>query len=244
MSILIYSKLDTASGNATLAERLATILGRDEAVILRRLPPRLPEDTTALAGEITALRLLAGEHKITLAIGIHCYRAGAVLHAALGGRVPYLLIASGTDLNPDPQKNTANATLRQAIAGSAAVVALSPELHDKAAALIAETSTAQPPPLQLIPQAPSIDTPSHYSLRAALGLRPEQKLILLPAGIRPVKGIALAIESAAQALLEHPEHVFAVLGTVLDANYHAHCASLINEWRLLKGSEIFEGLAA
>lgn len=240
MSLLIYSKLEPASGNATSAERLAALFGADEPVIVRGLAPELPDDAMALGKEVEALRQLAEDQQITLAIGIHCYRAGVVLHAAFAGRLPYLLIASGTDLNVDwsprdslrLQKNPTNAALRAAVADSGGIVALSPDLHTKAAALIAELPAERRPPLVLIPQAPNIDTSSTYSLRAALGLQPEQKLILLPAGIRPVKGVALAIESTAQALLEHPDHVFVILGPPLDANYHAHCASLIGEWRL------------
>lgn len=248
MSLLIYSKLEPASGNATSAQRLAAVFGADEPVIVRGLAPELPDDAAALAKEVETLRQLAEAQQITLAIGIHCYRAGAVLHAAFAGRLPYLLIASGTDLNVDlspsdslrsshgdslrSQKNPTNAALRAAVADSAGIVALSPDLQTKATALIAELPAGQRPPLVLIPQAPNIDTHSTYSLRTALGLTAEQKLILLPAGIRPVKGVALAIESTAQALLEHPEHVLVILGPPLDANYHAHCASLIGEWRL------------
>lgn len=240
MSLLIYSKLEPASGNATSAERLAALFGADEPVIVRGLPGELPDDRVAITKEVETLRQLANAQRITLAIGIHCYRAGAVLHAAFAGRVPYLLIASGTDLNVDlsqgdslrSQESPANAALRAAIGNAAGIVALSPDLQAKAAALIAELPAAQRPPLVLIPQAPDIATNSTYSLRAELGLPPGQKLILQPAGIRPVKGVALAIESTAQALLEHPGHVFVILGPPLDANYHAHCASLIGEWRL------------
>jgi glycosyltransferase involved in cell wall biosynthesis len=159
-----------------------------------------------------------------------------VLDAAFGPRSPIrspiLLIASGTDLNLDLQNSSRVAAMALAMAAADAVVALSPDLRDQARALLGTD-------VRLILQAPSVDTASDYSLRRALGLGDEQPLVLLPAGIRPVKGIALAIEAGAQALLEFPEHVMVILGPVLDADYHAHCASLIREWslrhRALKG---------
>ena len=236
MSLLIYSKLEAASGNATSTERLAACLGASEPVIVRALAPELPDDTAARQRELAALRQLAADAKLTLAIGIHCYRTGTLLHQAYAGKLPYLLVASGTDLNADLADPRRAGPLREAMAGAAGIVALSPELHDKAAAALAALPAEQRPPLQLIPQAPDLATGSTYSLRATLGLAADQKLILLPAGLRPVKGVALAIEVMAQALLEHPDHVFVVLGPPLDANYHAHCASLINEWRLRQRS--------
>lgn len=261
MSILIYSKLDPASGNATSAERLAGFLAADEPIVLRHIGESLPDDPAALADEIAALRRLADEAQLTLAIGIHCSRAGLALHAAFGGRIPYLLIASGTDLNAvaamppasDEEKRhaadgdlrrlqkispnaTFSATLRAVMAGAAAIVTLSPDLQRKADAVLATLPPNERPPAQLIPQAPGLATSSTFSLRAALGLSAEQKLIVLPAGVRPVKGVAFAIEAMSQALLDHPTHVFAILGPALDADYHAHCASLIGEWRLRQRS--------
>lgn len=236
MGLLIYSKLEAASGNATSTERLAACLGATQPVIVRGLAPELPDDATARERELTALRQLAADAPLSLAIGIHCYRTGTLLHQAFGGQLPYLLIASGTDLNVDLYDARREAALRAAMAGAAGIVALSPDLQQKAAAALAALPAERRPPLVLIPQAPDLATGSTYSLRATLGLAAHQKLILLPAGLRPVKGVALAIESMAQALLDHPDHVFVVLGPALDANYHAHCASLIAEWRLRQRS--------
>lgn len=245
MSLLIYAKHDPASGNATSAHRLAGFLEAEGPVILRELPPEgtghpgadeSSQQAHAVAQEVAALRDLASTRQIRLAIGIHCYRSGILLQQAFATadepRVPYALIASGTDLNIDLQNKVRNATLRAAMKQSAGIAALSPDMHDKAEEVLAELLPDQRPPLALIVQAPAVETNSSYSLRAALGLSATQKLILLPAGIRPVKGVAFAIEAMAQALIDHPEHVFAVIGPVLDADYHAHCASLIGEWRL------------
>ena len=254
MSVLIYAKLDPGTGNATSAARLAAIVGRNHPVILRGLVAGVPEDDAALACEVAALRALAAREQLTLAIGIHCYRAGAVLDAAFAGSLPYVLIASGTDLNVDrldgdsrqsppgdslrsphrdslrSQKKPINATLCQAIAHASALIALSPELHDKAA-LLAELPAEQRPPLTLIPQAPDFATSSTHSLRSMLHLAPDQKLILLPAGIRAVKGVTLAIDSMAPALLEHPDHVFAIVGPVVDRDYHGRCEARISAWQ-------------
>ena len=245
MSVLIYAKLDPASGNATSAGRLAGFLETEGPVILRGLPPEdtgklgthdSNNETEAVALEVAALRSLATNRQIKLAIGIHCYRSGILLQQAFASsgesRVPYALIASGTDLNIDLQNKARNATLRAAMKQSAGIAALSPDMHDKAEEILTELPPDQRPPLALILQAPEVETDSSYSLRAALGLSATQKLILLPAGIRPVKGVAFAIEAMAQALIDYPEHVFAVLGPVFDTDYHAHCASLIGEWRL------------
>ena len=253
MTILIYSKLEIASGNATLATRLHRILeGAGETVLLRALPPELPEDAEALNREIETLRQQASAQRITLVIGIHCYRAGAVLQQAFGSTtprpLPYLLIASGTDLNADLQNISCNATLCAAIADSAGVATLSPELQIKAQELLAHLNLNHPVEVTHIPQAPDLPQNASFSLKSVLGLQQEQKLILLPAGLRPVKDVRFAIEAMAQALIDHPDHVFAVLGPRTDAQYHAQCASLMGEWRLrhrsLKGRmHLLDGLS-
>jgi len=251
MRTLIYSKLGNGCGNTTSAERLAGFLRERGEVFLRGISPELPENAEARDREIGALRQMVIDHMIDLVIGIHAYRAGTMLQAAFGSKdspaVPYLLIASGTDLNLDLQNIARHAAMRSAFAGAAGIVALSPEILEKATALCRESTPPLAPPPVYIPHAPDFATTSSYSLRAALGLVSTQSLILLPAGIRPVKGIALAIESMAQALLEHPDHVLAILGPTLDPDYHAHCASLIGEWRLrhrsLKGRmHLLDGL--
>ena len=140
MRTLIYSKLEPASGNATSALRLAEGLRERGEVFIRALPPNVPDDPAASAREIQALRQVREENGITLAIGIHCYRAGTLLQLAFGDaatQTPYVLVASGTDVNVNLQKKPQDAALTQAIAHAAGLVSLSPDIFDKLAQLLA-----------------------------------------------------------------------------------------------------------
>lgn len=215
--LLIVSKLAAASGNATTAGELAAILGARGTVLLRPLPNA--EDAAAAAREIEALRDFVARERIDFVLGIHAWRAGVLLDGAFAdGNPPWALLVSGTDANHDLDDAGRRASMQKALHAAECGFVLAKDL----AARVAAAFPALPPLLRLAPAAlqPAV---SAFSLRRRLALAAAARLVLLPAGIRPVKDIRFAIAAAAPLLAEHPEQVLVIVGPTLDAAYAAAC---------------------
>lgn len=218
-ALLICGKLTPATGNAETARRYAAAWSAQADVRFRPLPAA-PDSTTSpamLAREAVRLRELAAREGLDLAFGIHLHRAGAPLHAAFAGEetpLPYGLLASGTDVNAD----LAEAAKRPAIAAALAAADFLICLNDGQR----QALTGLPAPAGTTVLANGIDvvTASRFSLRAALGLPENARLVLLPAALRRLKGVLPAIEALAAPLAEDfPGHVLVVLGPPLEADY-------------------------
>lgn len=221
--VLIVSKLHAACGNHTTALDLARILAPDATVLFRPLPSAVPHDAAATAREAAALADDVAREGIDLVLGIHAWRCGALFLAAFRNcAVPWLLVFSGTDANGDLADPARRPTLGAALAACAGSLSLSADMADRVHAAF----PALPRP-RLLQPPPRVTPHSGASLRRRLHLRPAQRLVLMPAGIRPVKGVRFAIDAGARALRQHPQDVLVIVGPVLDADYAQGCDAAI-----------------
>ncbi|HEX5802273.1 MAG TPA: ChbG/HpnK family deacetylase [Azospira sp.] len=232
-TILIYGKLTPATGNAETARRYAAAWSAS-ADVRRRPLLADPADPAALAREVRRLRELAAREALDLAFGIHLYRAGAPLAAAfasatahvnedntdagngIAAPLPFGLLASGTDANADLADPAKRAAIADAVGAADFLFCLSDDLRARLRdlALPADTSVL----------ANGIDVVSDrhpgYSLRAALGLAPDARLVLFPAGLRRLKGVLPTVEALAAPLAAtFRTHVLVILGPALEADY-------------------------
>ncbi len=121
--------------------------------------------------------------------GFHCYRSREAVRAVVVAHpAPYVLTATGTDLNHDLLDADRTDEVLAMLGGCARLVVF----HESMRARV----TAAAPPLAdktvLIPQAVQLPT-SDRDFRSERGLGPDEVVFLLPAGLRPVKNNAFAI---------------------------------------------------
>ncbi len=220
-ALLICGKLTPATGNAETARRYAAAWSALADVRFRPLPaaPDAATSPAVLAREAIRLRELAAREGIDLAFGIHLHRAGALLHAAFAGEetpLPYGLLASGTDVNADLAEAAKRPAIAAALAAADFLICLNDGQRQALAGLPAPAETT------VLANGIDVATASHFSLRAALDLPADARLVLLPAALRRLKGVLPAIEALAAPLAEDfPEHVLVVLGPPLEADYAA-----------------------
>jgi predicted glycoside hydrolase/deacetylase ChbG (UPF0249 family)/glycosyltransferase involved in cell wall biosynthesis len=236
-TIVLYGKLTPATGNAETARRYAAAGAAIANVRFRPLAADT-EKPQPLARETLRLRELAARETLDLALGIHLYRAGAPLAAAFATPdappLPYGLLASGTDANADVDDPARAAAMASALETADFLLCLNEAQKPRLREFRLPTDTT------VLGNGIDIGTPSSYSLRQALGLANNAKLILFPAGIRRLKGVLPLIEALAAPLASnYSTHVLVVLGPVLEHDYaaaiHTRIAALQAEQPGLRG---------
>ncbi|OQA34041.1 MAG: hypothetical protein BWY57_00784 [Betaproteobacteria bacterium ADurb.Bin341] len=213
-TVLIYSKLTPATGNAETARRYAAAWSTEANIRFRPLPP----EGAPLAVEQKRLRELANREHLDLAFGIHIYRAGLPLTLAFASddrhRLSFGLLASGTDANADIEIPQHRQAMLESLRHARFLICLTEDLRHRLQDLaLPEDTTVQPHGIDL-------RTGSNYSLRSALQLGRENRLILFPASLRRIKGILPAIEALAEPLANRwTTHVLIILGPALEPSY-------------------------
>ena len=201
--LIVVPEQDRATGNRISAERFARRLrvhGHEVALCPTPLDPLpLRRAVAAFAPEVALL--------------LHAYRSGSPWLEA-GCPCPFLVFLTGTDLNhglDDPQQAP---TIRQTLAGAGSILLQNPLL----AAAFRERLPALAPRLQLLPPAVELGT-EPYPLRRRHGLPADRPLLLLPAGVRPVKGQRELLALLAGLVPQVPPFHLAYCGPLLDAGY-------------------------
>lgn len=236
-TLLIYGKLTPATGNAETARRYAAAWSSLAEIRFRPVPADIASPQ-ALAGEARRLREFAARERLDLACGIHLYRAGEPLATAFAGAdappLPYGLLASGTDANADIDVPERSNAIGAALAHADFLLCLNDTQKLRLATLSLPTDTT------VLGNGIEVSTDSQYSLRAALGLGGEARLVLFPASLRRLKGVLPLIEALAETLATRfPEHVLVILGPPLEPAYaeevRARIAALTAEYPALHG---------
>ena len=185
--ILFLSSLIPATGNCITAKRISSYLSPPHSVCLESAD--VAEPTTPL------------DH-YTLAIGLHCWRAGRFFPLPNGA--PSILLLGGTDMNDHPAGGgeERSAVMLRALRASSAIVAFSLTMSSSLTrflstrGVLGEEAASVLRKLHCIPQgievAPLKDTVEEAgaeegNLRALLGLPAATPLVLLVAGLRAVK---------------------------------------------------------
>ncbi|MCX5612999.1 MULTISPECIES: glycosyltransferase [unclassified Streptomyces] len=170
-AMIIAAIADSApgTGNDTTIRRIAAHLSSVGHEVRLVEASALPE---VLADGVGGLSFDA-------AIVTHAVAAGEIRHSL---NVPYIVVFGGTDLNEFSLDPAHFAVMTEAVAGAEALVAFNDDFVLRCLALWPDTIGK----LYSIPQAVDTD-PSDFSLKNRLGLPDDSKVLLLPAGLRPVK---------------------------------------------------------
>ncbi|WP_430787968.1 glycosyltransferase [Actinoplanes sp. G11-F43] len=158
------------------------------------------------------LRDLAGRHDAHLVIGAHAYLAGM---AFAGLPVPSVIAFGGTDLNEFAHDPEAMAVMTGAVHRAAGLVAFSRDFLDQGRRLWPAAAGR----MRLIPQAVAGEPDLSYSLRAGLGIGDDGVLLLLPAGLRPVKDPLLLIDTVQRWHREDPRVHLVIAGMEYDDTF-------------------------
>lgn len=118
---------------------------------------------------------------VDLLIGTHAYLSGSVFAEA---SLPYILILSGTDVDVDAFDPRRMALMQAAVDSAAAVVCYDDDHLERARTLWPRARSR----LVRVPKGVQC-VPSGFSVRNLLGLEPEDRVFLLPAGLRAVKDV-------------------------------------------------------
>jgi glycosyltransferase involved in cell wall biosynthesis len=218
---LILSKLDASTGNHTTALALKARLASHGSVLLHPLADGVPDVDVCIRLAVRELDALLRRERIDFILGIQARRCGELLrrlHAAGGPDIPYALLFSGTDANEDLADPARSTTIGVSLAAAGCSFALSAAMADAVSRRFPEL-----PRPRVITADGEIATASDYRLREHHGLPPTARILLLPAGIRPVKDILLALDALTGFLSERPDYLLLILGPVLDTAYHARC---------------------
>ena len=207
------------TGNAVTAARIMRLL---PAALVSAVDIHTVSSRAVLASHLVAGG--SGTPAAGLVLGVHAYRSGKLL---LGCGVPYIIVLGGTDVNIDLHERAKGGVIRHVIAEAAAVVAFNEELKTALLALIPEARSK----VFLIPQAVELAPPELVDeteddaarrcerLRAALDVTTDEQLLLLPAGVRPVKDVLWAVEAISKWHASDPRICLRIVGPVLDAKY-------------------------
>lgn len=205
-------------GNITSVQRIARHLHLQGCRV-----PLIPLDTADLEQQLDQLR----HDPPDLLHAFHAHYAGPLARATaarLG--IPYLITLTGSDLfdpvlrdHPDTQ---------QALADASAVVCFDPLVAQQASAHFPQCTHK----LQIVPQGVEPFPPAPVWPRHA-----DDFIILLPAALRPVKGIAQAIDQLAPLAAEQPRLQLWIAGGVIDEPYAAQiqAAAALHPWVSLLG---------
>jgi glycosyltransferase involved in cell wall biosynthesis len=142
-------------------------------------------------GDAALLRRAAVRHGAEALIGTHAYLSGRLF---LGSGLPYVLVFGGTDLNDFVGDPDALELMTSAVREAAAVVAFNDDFVRRCTDRW-PWATAK---LWHIPQGVATEPAADFSLRRSLGLSARDILLLLPAGLRPVKDPLLPVRAVAR----------------------------------------------
>ena len=182
-SVVLLSSLTPYTGNAVTSERIKQLLPAMTVKVL-------DVNTTT----VQSLAQVLITERTSLAIGIHAYRSGRLL---LDCGVPYIIILGGTDMNEYLNEWDKALLIRRVIDQACAVVAFDNNLLMKLLHIMphAKCKTFLIPQAVSVTPEPQLVNNTSEALCSKLGVGVEDKLILLPAGIRPVKDILFAVNA-------------------------------------------------
>lgn len=206
MNIALLALFGEATGNTTTALRIQKHLEEDGHKVTQ-----FPVDTSPIETPVHG----------DMALGIHAYGAGKhLLHSA----IPYVIVFGGTDLNECPKDEEKMKVMTKVVEKAKALVAFNDDFVQRAEKLWPECKEK----LHRIPQA--VETcPSNYSVRTAMGLRAQDILFLLPAGLREVKDPLFLVQEITLWHAEDPRVHLLIVGAERNARYAKKVEKAVQE---------------
>jgi glycosyltransferase involved in cell wall biosynthesis len=226
--VLLVASLRDYTGNSITAHRLAQGIGAARCTCA---------DISSFA-DADALKGRVHDDAIDMVMGIHAYRSGRLM---VGLGVPYVIVLGGTDMNENIKSPEKRAIMEQALHGAGAIIAFTPELlatlvstcpsvrHK--AHLVPQAILTCVPPLPVRSDATPADAAADTAREEANTAKEEQAvlerldvcagelLLLLPAGLRPVKDVLFAAEAIAAWHGRGSGVMLRIVGPQLDAEY-------------------------
>ncbi|KAK8793338.1 hypothetical protein WA158_004697 [Blastocystis sp. Blastoise] len=152
-----------------------------------------------------------------LIVAIHAYRSGKYV---VKQSIPYVLVLGGTDINVAVQDPSKKDIIAKVFTNARHVIAFTDSMYERAQSFIKEMKISTSVPISIIPQGCVFSSfSSSSSLRESLHLSSTDKLILLPAGIRPVKNILYLFKCIYEWYKRDPSIYLCFLGPILDRDY-------------------------
>jgi uncharacterized SAM-dependent methyltransferase len=206
-SVVLLSSLTPYTGNAVTSERIKQLL-----------PARTVKVRDVNIDTVASLAQVLITERTNLAIGIHAYRSGRLL---LDCGVPYIIILGGTDMNEYLNEGDKALLIRRVIDQACAVVAFDNNLLLKLLHVMphAKCKTFLIPQAVSVTPVPKLVNNTSEAIRSKLGVGVEDILILLPAGIRPVKDVLFAVNAIHMWHKEDSRVQLRIVGPVLDETY-------------------------
>lgn len=204
MNIAFLSIFAPATGNATTANRICGYLEEQGIAVTKIDVEQITEQE---------LQSIIEEQNIQILIGVNAYRAGRFMGDLC---IPTVILFGGTDLNiqlKDPEKKNVMDTVIQK---ASVLVAMNQQLRS-----IAEQAWPnEVHKLQVITRG--VHTcPSNFDLRSVVTVKEDDIVYLLPAGIRPVKGIDFLLDEAEKWHAENPRIHLVIAGAARDESYES-----------------------
>jgi len=204
VAVLTPFAAPSVQGNAITVGRI--VRGLRERGIDARVWDASVTPETAIAHEVEAERP-------TLVHAFHAHRVGPLaLRLARRLEAPLVVTLTGTDANHDLFDPDRAAGVRRVLEGAAAVTAFHGSIVERVAGVLPDVRAR----LVVVPQAARFDDPLPFDLEAAWPLPDGRVLIVLPAGIRPVKAPLMPLASLDALAAAAPRLRLAYAGPILD----------------------------
>jgi len=198
--LMILSSMTPATGNCTTARRLQSIASS--------LGWRSICCDVGDFEDSSALRAFVDEHAITAVLGVHAYRAGKLL---LEQDCPYGIVLGGTDVNVMANDPLKLPIMQTALERALCIVSFSHAMRDKTR----RWATTQAPTI-IMPQAAAAPAPVPFTLPASVKLTDEDRVFLLPCGLRDVKDPSYLVQAFKRWHRLNPHVWLIIVGPSLD----------------------------
>lgn len=193
---------------------------RGNSITVQRIESGLRDQGVAVAvfslehhADPDRLRALVLGSRPDVIHGFHAYLTGGLAcDAAEALGVPAALTLTGTDVNHDLFDPERGAAVRHALLRARGIVVFHETMGEKVRREIPGVGAR----IRVIGQAVHCDE-TRYDLRGKLGLRPEDFVFFVPAGIRRVKNVTFCIEPLARLRARHPQVKLVFAGPVIEA---------------------------
>ncbi len=207
--VLVLASLRKLTGNAMTAQRLAATIPSRRCSTL---------DVSAVA-DCAMLERLVRREDVSVVVGIHAFRAGRLL---VNSQVPYVIVLGGTDMNVHLREPDKRAIMEKALARAGSIVAFNAELLRtllEAMPAIARQKTFLAAQATRVSVTRPLPADRAQLVRAAFDLRDGERLLLLPAGLRPVKDVCFLASALATWHATDSSICLRIVGPALDAKY-------------------------
>ena len=213
-TLMILSSMTAATGNATTAQRLASVAQRHGWNVLCKDIAEVPT-----VADLEASIQHAG---VSAVLGVHAFRAGRLLRST---RVPYSIILGGTDVNVMVADADKRMAMQHALDRASAVVSFSrPMLSAMRQHLHFDG------PCFIMPQAahlPSCPTSIANTPFASMGLPETARIYLLPCGLRDIKDPTFLVQAFSEWHASDPRIFLCIVGPSLDASCESNLVAAI-----------------